>query len=396
MSILESYILKRVVQLFLTALLPVLAIIWTTQALGRINLVTDTGQSIGSFLKLATLILPTIIPIVLPFALVIGITQALTTMNNDSELTVMDAAGSSRLIVSRPITILAVVLSLASFGIDNFVEPQVRLAARHMVATAYADLLSTVIEEKNFRKLEDGLYVQVTERGNGRTLKGLFVADSRNPAAEMIYYSQRGAINESGTSLVMQDGEVHRRTPEGDVSIIRFDSYAFDLSDLSDKNGQPTLFPRDRDLPFLLNPDTNDQYYKNDPSEFTAELHRRFTEWMFPLVFGLISLVVVGGAHTTRQAQVHPMIPAMGLAFLIRWGSFYAANNVGVSSFFIGLMYAIPIGTIIACVHLLNSPASVVALSRFQTRLSIRLSHLRDRLVPVFRAPNRAKTGGAP
>ena len=77
MKLLEKYILRRVGQMFLVALLPVLAIIWTTQVLARINLVTDSGQSIGSFMKLATLILPTIIPIVLPFALVIGITQTL-------------------------------------------------------------------------------------------------------------------------------------------------------------------------------------------------------------------------------------------------------------------------------------------------------------------------------
>ena len=78
MKLLESYITRRVGLMFLVALLPVLAIIWTTQVLQRINLVTDSGQSMGSFATLATLILPTIIPVVLPFALVIGITQTLT------------------------------------------------------------------------------------------------------------------------------------------------------------------------------------------------------------------------------------------------------------------------------------------------------------------------------
>lgn len=72
MKILEQYILRRVVLMFTTALLPVLAIIWTTQVLRRINLVTDSGQSVGSFMLLATMILPTIIATVLPFALVIG------------------------------------------------------------------------------------------------------------------------------------------------------------------------------------------------------------------------------------------------------------------------------------------------------------------------------------
>ncbi|MGO7580559.1 LPS export ABC transporter permease LptF, partial [Rhizobium ruizarguesonis] len=40
MKLLETYILRRVGKMFLVALLPVLAIIWKTQVLQRINLVT--------------------------------------------------------------------------------------------------------------------------------------------------------------------------------------------------------------------------------------------------------------------------------------------------------------------------------------------------------------------
>ncbi|MFB2551138.1 LptF/LptG family permease [Ensifer soli] len=354
MKILEAYILKRVFQMFLTALLPVLGIVWTTQVLVRINLVTDTGQSIGSFMTLATLILPTILPIVLPFALVIGITQTLSTMNNDSELTVVDAAGASRSILIRPIVALSLALSVFSFGVDNFVEPQVRREVRQMIASAYADLLSSMVDEKSFRKLQDGVYVQVTTRGKGRSLEGLFVADTRDPAVEMIYYSRRGAIDESGTSLIMQDGEVHRKVANGNVSIIRFDSYAFDLSDLSEQKGQAKLSANDRDLAFLINPDPEDPYYKKDPAEFRAELHSRFIEWSFPLAYGMIALVVAGRARSQRQARVHPMVTAMVASFAARWASFYAANSVGLSGAFVVMMYAVPLVTIVVCACLLR------------------------------------------
>ncbi len=161
MRILETYILRRVFQMFLTALMPVLGIIWTTQALQRVNLVTDTGQSIGAFLTLATLILPTVIPLVLPFAIVIGITQTLGTMNNDSELTVIEAAGGRRSLILRPILWLAVAVSALSFAVDNYVEPMVRQQVRQMIATANADLISTVVQENTFRRIADDLYIQI-------------------------------------------------------------------------------------------------------------------------------------------------------------------------------------------------------------------------------------------
>lgn len=344
MKLLETYILRRVGQMFLVALLPVLAIIWTTQVLQRINLVTDSGQSVGSFAKLATLILPSIIPVVLPFALVIGVTQTLTTMNNDSELAVIDAAGARRSIIWRPIIILAAVISAFSFLVDNVVEPKAKTGARQMIAAAYADLLSTVIEEKNFRQIDSGLYVQISERLAGRVLKGLFVVDERDPAFQLIYYAREGAVDEKGTSLIMHDGEVHRKTPTGDVSIIRFDSYSFDLSDLTQNRGQSTLRASDRELPFLLNPDPTDKDYIAKPGSYVAELHRRMTDWMLPLVFSLISLAIAGDARSHREARLHPMVSALVLAFAVRWATFYAANQIETKPIFIGILYALPLG----------------------------------------------------
>lgn len=380
MIIFETYILRRVFQMFLTALLPVLGIIWTTQALQRINLVTDTGQSIGAFIQLATLILPTIIPLVLPFALAIGITQTLTTMNNDSELTVIEAAGGSRSILVRPILMLSVVLSIFSFAVDNFVEPVVRQAARQMVATAHADLLSTAIQENTFRKITDDLYVQVASRRNNGVLRGIFVADSRNPAYELIYYAREGAIDKNSTALVMRDGEVHRKLPDGGVSIIKFDSYAFDLTDLTRMANSATIRASDRSLGFLLWPDQNDEHYQKNKQAYNAELHRRFTEWTYPLLFGLIALVFCSDARSHREARLHPMARVLLIALLLRWATFYAANNAEDSRVFVPVMYVIPIVSGALATWQLCTRKKLAIPVKWSDRLPGVFARIRDRL----------------
>ncbi|HTO30901.1 MAG TPA: LPS export ABC transporter permease LptF [Pararhizobium sp.] len=386
MTIFETYILRRVFQMFLTALLPVLGIIWTTQALQRINLVTDTGQSMGAFLQLATLILPTIIPLVLPFALVIGVTQTLTTMNSDSELTVIEAAGGSRSIVVRPIMMLSVVLALFSFAVDDFIEPIVRQAARQMIATAHADLLSSVVQENTFRKVADGLYVQVASRRNNGVLGGIFVADSRDPGYELIYYAREGAVDETSSALVMRDGEVHRKLPDGGVSIIKFDSYAFDLTDLTKMADVVTIRAQDRSLGYLLAPDVTEENYKKNPGAYDAELHRRFTEWTFPILFGLIALVVSSDARSHREARLHPMARALMITLVVRWATFYAANNAEDSRVFIPLMYIIPLATGIITIRQLagNRRLSMPVSS------NAKLTDLLDRV----RHPLRRKSSG--
>jgi lipopolysaccharide export system permease protein len=346
----------------------------------------------GSFAKLATLILPTIIPIVLPFALVIGITQTLTAMNSDSELTVMEAAGAKRSIIIRPIMILAIAISVFSFFVDNVVEPRARVAARQMVAEAYADLLSTVIEEKNFRRIEDGLYVQISQRLSGRILKGLFVVDSRDPAFDLIYYAKEGAVDPSGTSLLMKDGEVHRKTPDSTVSVIKFDSYSFDLSDMTQSRGQPNARASDRSLGFLLNPDTNDPDYKQRPGDYRAELHRRLNDWALPAIFALISLVIAGDARSHREARLHPMVSALGIAFALRWADFYAANQIDHSTKFIGVLYGINIiAALIAIVLLLRSRKMAMPVS-IRNRLNNWRQKIQDRM-PT--APGSSNGGGA-
>jgi lipopolysaccharide export system permease protein len=333
MNLLETYIFGRIVRMFFASLVPVLAIIWITQVLGRINLVTDSGQSIGSFAMLATYLLPTLIPIVMPFAVTIGVTQTLQTMNTDSEFAVIDAAGAKRSVLFKPALVLAAVVCVVSFSVDNFLEPIARHGMRKTIAATYADLLSSVIEEKTFRKIDDGLFVQISERVQGRVLRGLFVADSRNPAFEMLYYAREGAVDEGGGTLIMKDGEIHRKIRGGEVSVIHFDSYSFDLSELSASRGQATLKASDRDLFFLFNPDPNDAYFKESPNDFTAELHRRLTDWLFPVTFALISLMMAGSAHSHRERRLNPLLSSLFIAFLYRWITFYLANRIenGVS-----------------------------------------------------------------
>ncbi|WP_176083953.1 LptF/LptG family permease [Martelella sp. HB161492] len=355
MKILERYIMARTFRMVLAVLLPVMAILWLTQVLGRINLVTDNGQSAMSFLTLATLILPTVVPTVLPFAIVLAAAQTLTAMNNDSELAVMDAGGARRSIIYRPILLLAAAMCVFSFSLINYIEPASRGEIRKVIATVYADLLSSVIEEKTFREVDDGLYVQISERLSGRVLRGLFVADYRDPANPYIYYAQEGAVDSTGGQLIMKDGQVQRQDAAGNVSIIQFDSYSFDLSELTKDRSQTGRRPSDRDLNFLLNPG-NDPDYLRRPEVYRAELARRLTDWTLPFIYALFTIVIVGDARSHREKRVPPMASAFGLTLVLRLISHFAANEAENTPALIYLIYGLPVICLVIGVVLLLRP----------------------------------------
>lgn len=397
MKVIELYIMRRVAGLFLAALAWVMAIVWTTQVLNRIDLVTDSGQSAATFFTVAALVLPTVIPVVMPFAIGIAVAQTLATMNNDSELVVISAAGSPRSAIIRPIIIIAILASVFAFAINNTLEPYSRLKFRDILSNARADLITTVLQEGTFQKIEDNLFLQIGERLPNGQLGQIFVADSRQKDAQLVYYAKRGATvkGENGSILIMQDGEVQRKSAKGDLSVIHFDSYAFDLSRFESSSGKATIYPKDRYLSYLFHPDANDKIYQDAPQLYRAELHRRFSEWLYPLVFALIGVAVAGDARSFREARLHPMITAMGIALLVRWAGFYAGNEAETTPVFSFVLYAVPIvaaavaAGFIATNRVMELPASTTEkLMQRGTGLSERLTRLRLKL-SGFRRPDQ-------
>jgi lipopolysaccharide export system permease protein len=286
----------------------------------------------------------------MPFALIIAITQTLSTMNQDSELVVINASGAPRSAVMRPILMLAAIISIVSFLVANYVDPYARMNMRAMIANASADLLNVVVQEGSFRKLADNLYIQIAERRGDGSIGGLFIADSRDPTLDLIYYAADGNIasTPAGDMLLMKDGEVQRRdVSDGTVSIIKFNSYAFDLSQFTSAGDDFVIYAKDRPLTYLLNPDPNDPILQTRPLRYKAELHRRLTEWLYPVVFALIALAFAGDSRSHREARVSASFSAISTALLVYWAGYFSADRADKDETYIVMMYLVPIGVML-------------------------------------------------
>lgn len=389
MKVVERYILRRAFAVFIAALTWTLAIVWTTQVLGRIDLVTDSGQSALTFFEVAALILPTVIPIVVPFAVIIAVALTLSTMNSDSELVILNAAGASRLTVIRPILILAVCAAMFSFIVDNVANPMARQRNRELIATSRADLLSLIIQEGTFRKVDEGLFVQVGERLPNGGLGGIFVADSREPNVDLVYYAKDGSFIERNKKqmLVMNEGVIHRKAPGGEVSVISFDSYAFDLSEFSAAANEVTMQPKDRSTSYLMQPQQDDKFYQRNPRLFDAELNRRFSDWLYSIAFAFIALAVAGDARSHREARIHPLVTTVTIALFFRWLGFFANSKAEAATWIGYVVYAIPIGASLFALwfirghRALELPVSVAdRMTAFAARLRDGFAAFRQRL----------------
>ncbi len=349
MALIERYISRKILIMFLAGLLGVVGIVWTAQVIAKVNLVTDNGQSIGGFIYLSLFAIPSVVPEVAPFAFALAAAHCLNVLNQDSELVVINAAGASRMTVMRPLMVFGLGVAMLSFVISNFVEPYADLKGRQLLSEARSDLVSTVLQEGAFRKIDDNLFLQVAERLPNGALGGIFVSDSRQEESDLIYYAKQGQIVDrpEGDILILTNGEISRKDPDGNVSTIRFNTYAFDLSEFTAAAQALTLPPRSRSLGALFSANAaNDPLYKVNPGLFLTEIHKRLTDWVYPILFGLFAFAVAGDARSHRGARINPIVTVIGLSLVMRWMSFILYNKSLKSEFYYPLLYILPLAAL--------------------------------------------------
>ena len=348
MSLLQRYVFGRIVGTLTVTVLGVLLLVWVVQALQRVNLVTDGGTALASFLWIALLILPRVLTVVLPFALVIATVNALNAMNTDSETIVLNAAGAGRRIFVVPVLAIAALVTLVHLLTVHALEPASRQAFRTAIAESRSVLLSSLIREGQFRSLGDDLTVHIDARGPNGQMEGMLLSDRRDPKAERTYYARSAVVaRENDVEFVlMRNGQVHSRDlGDGAIQVIEFSTYALDLSNLSQTDGnKPFLFPKDRSTTELLDPDPEDPVYLDVPNFFRAELHKRLSSWLYIWAFVAIALHAAARPRSTRETSASVMIFVLTTCLVARGVGFALEDAARKTPSLIPLLYLVPIG----------------------------------------------------
>ncbi|MBZ0216661.1 MAG: LPS export ABC transporter permease LptF [Fimbriimonadaceae bacterium] len=346
MGIIERYIFWQTLKGTVLTLVTLTTLVWTTQALIQLNLLTTKGQSAGTFLAVTVLLLPFFISIILPISLFVASIFTLNRLNADSELVVINAAGSSRWRTISPFIYLAFICALAVGYINLEVVPRSKEKIGDMLAKVQLDLIATVIREGKFKSTDDNMTFHVRERSQNGELLGLLVHDARNPQETMTYIAERGRlVEDSGRNyLIMENGMFQRQS--GNVQqtqIVKFTRYNFDLSQFESASREVSLRPSQRTTSYLLNPDEDDSYYVNSPGTILQELHFRFSSPIYPFMLVMIALATVGFARTNRQNRTWATGMAIFTGLMTRVAGFAFHNMSSNSMVGLVLVYAWPL-----------------------------------------------------
>lgn len=320
MDSLDKYVFRTSFNSFLVVLISLTAVIWVTQILRQIDLITGQGQTVLVFFSITSLIIPGLMLVLAPIAMLMAVLHTLVRLNNNSELVVMSAAGISPGRLFRPFLMLAAVVSIFVVLIGAYVSPRLQRELVQQLSRVRADLVANIVRPGTFTSIERGLTFNIREKRSDSQFGGILIDNSRNANERTTVIAEQGNIVQSkvGTFLVMSDGWVQRRRAvDRDPTMVQFERYAFDLSPYTVAS-RISYGLREKYLWELLAPDADDPLLKAAGAQFSVEMHDRLVAPLYPFAFVVIAFVVLCIPRTTRQGGLVSIMVVCAGVFALR------------------------------------------------------------------------------
>jgi lipopolysaccharide export system permease protein len=297
------YILAHIAWPTLLITASLTSIIWLTRALRYIDFIVNRGLSIGDFMYITALLVPSLLMTLLPISLFIAVLFAYNKLTVDSELVVMSSAGISRVQLAFPTMIFSSFIMGIVFLVSLEVLPAANRSFQDMKVFIQNNYASILLQEEVFNNPADGLTVFVRERDEKGNLGGILVHDSRS-GTQLTLMAETGQLANTpdGPRFFLQGG-LRQEMRNKKISWLRFDEYTLDIALYTSGKVQRKLGADEMGVMQLFRAakDISSNHSDKDRTEFLAEAHKRLSWPLYCMGVSLISLAfLLNGQHQRR------------------------------------------------------------------------------------------------
>jgi len=327
----------------------VTAIVWLTQSLQRVDILIEHGEGFATFAWLTILIIPSLLSVVIPFAVFGATLYALQRLHADSEIAVMFAAGISKYRIAVPLLAITMIGSLVTLWINVDLMPRSYRTLKAAIAEIRADFATAVLRPGEFITVANGFTVYAEEARPGGQFVGLMIHDYRNGSDAETYMAQQGLMRETsiGPILYLRNGNIQRVDEKtGKVDIIEFAQTALNISEFTSAPRDLQLELTERYLGELFNPDMSVQWDIDNRGRLISEGHARLSAPLYIFGYMFIALyALVGGAYDRRGYALR-IISAVAVAGGLRVSGFVLQGITAENGHNL-LQYLLPLSVIL-------------------------------------------------
>lgn len=298
MTILDYYIFKEQLKIFLISLFTILAALLLEKVSFLSSLFLSQSASISLAGWLLLYLCPSFMTLAAPLAVLMSSLMAFSRMASDNEITAMRAGGLSFARLLAPVMVFSALAAGGALYLSVYVVHDGNILFQQTAMRILSQTFQTEFKERRFYSNFPGLMIYVRSNKDGR-LGGVFISDGRREGEANIIEAQTGVIasdQETGiVTLGLRDGVIHS-TGQG-YRTIAFGEYALKM-DLGQKLNQPLQ----KEAPQLSIPELYEVIAKNQaagkPSfREEVEIHKKFAIPLGSLTLGALGALAAVMTH---------------------------------------------------------------------------------------------------
>lgn len=298
---LDRYMLSQLLVLFGLFALVLVSILWINRGVSLFDQLISDGQTALVFLEFTALGLPKLITTVLPIATFAATAYVTNRMNNESELTVIQATGTGPFRMAQPVLVFGLIVFLMASVLHHLLMPMAQQQLNERESEITQNATARLLTEGRFLHPSKGVTFYTQRIDDKGILHDVFLSDARRSSEEVIYTAEQAYLIRDGasTSLIMINGMAQRLAKEAQrLSTAHFKDFSFDISALVRSSHSKKQNPNRMTTWELTQPwDIVSEETGRSLGYITFSFHTRFADPLFCVVAALVgfSFVLTGG-----------------------------------------------------------------------------------------------------
>lgn len=356
MRILTKYITKQIAIGFLLISFSLLAMLWLTQSLRFVEMVTRQGLPVYLFAEMTSLLMPRIFNVLSPIALFVSVLFVYNRMIADRELVIMQSAGISPWKNATAALIMGVALSFFNIYVMNFGIPSAEKLFRDLEWQVKNNITQMIFREGEFTSLKNGITVFIDKHENDGSVSGIFVSDESKPDLKVTLTAEKGRLINSpqGPRILFINGvrqEMNKKSYQ--FSTLAFSRYSAEFNNASgSKKKQESV--REKNIFELLTSTSDNTLSPADVRRNIVEGHRRIINPFYNLLFTLLACTGLLICNFNRRGQAKIIAIEVLLMIIINGADLALTNLAGRFLYILPLIYLNCLLPLCICIYLLT------------------------------------------
>ena len=346
-------------QLFFTVLAVTLiltCIMWLVQSLRYIDFIANKGVPLLLFFEMILYLLPNLVVIVVPIAILIGILFIYNKLITDHELVVMQASGVGYWQLAKPAILLSILFTFIIYLFTLYLLPLSFRKYRDISVSLREKSLTSLVQAGQFNTFGKYTIYAHSQDSQGNFL-GILIYDGSQGEKSTTFMAEKGIVfnrEEGGRLLLINGNRQEKDLKTAKPSVLYFDRYTIETKDksASDEKGGRFLRAYERYIGDLLNP--QEDLSHSTRLEFIAAAHQRLISPLYALAFGLLSVCAMILGHFNRRGRPGKILMACIIASLIEVSTMIFLHTLKYPNLMVSLAYGLLIMTISVCFFLLT------------------------------------------